>query len=708
LEALPGRPAAKPWVEILRDAVPPEFRVQVYRPVAGDTVLYGPTCAVQSCPGRGVNRSLGLKAKGVNHSIGAFHRGYLCLAHVNMWRRDGERPIDAWVRYSARALKSQQVAQACTVRGCRRSGIGQGLCSAHHCRWDRSGRPDLVHLARTQSPAAALTGRCSVPGCRFPPIATLGFCDAHAQGYRSVRYSRPELTPNGYLAHFTEARKASAPSYDLRGLPEVVQLELQLALQCRQRARKGQMQPLTFGQVVRWLADEQAGSALEHGEAWWVNSAKLRWPTRTLRANPLAWLRYVRQCSMALREEQSGEEIWRWDTWPTDRIDVDGRWAHQPVRRIYFAEIEPGWLRELAKRWARWRLTSATKSPASIAVSTSSIRRFCRWAETNHVSLGSPAMITRTVLERYRADVFLLAVSPNRKSGLLTDLKVFLDDVRRHEWADRLPANATYHRGEIPRARKSLPRFIDEYVMGQLETQENLDRLPDLTTRTAVVILIETGLRSIDCLRLRYDPITTDEAGAPYLVFFNHKLLREAIIPISKRLLAQIRRQQQDLAERFAKPPSILLPRVRANPDGEIPFSWGTLGRRLDRWLADCEVCDVPGKRVRVTTHQFRHTVATRMVNNKVPIDTIQQMLDHSSPAMTAVYATIKHQTLREEFDATKSGSTSAARRSTSTHTGRWRTPCGPRRTSRARSRRFPTGTAACRCSRPARTRTRA
>ena len=647
-EALPGgRPEPKPWVEMLRDAVQPEFRVEVFEPLAGDPALYGPTCAVQGCPGRGVNRSLGLKPKGVNHSIGAFHRGYLCLAHVEMWRRNGEPPVDAWVRHSARALRTQRVAQACTVRGCKRSLVGQRLCSAHHRRWDRAGQPDLTEFARVQTPAPALNGRCSVPECRFPPIGKWGFCDAHAQRYRNARYARPELTPEDYLAHLTEAQKASAPRYDMRGLPQVVQLEMQLALQLRQQARKGQMQPLTFGQVVRWLDDEDARSVLEHGEAWWVNSAKLRWPTRRLQANPLAWLRYVRQCSMALREEHSGEEVWRWDTWPTDRIDVDGRWAHQPARRIYFAEIDPMWLREMVKRWARWRITSATKSPASIAVSTSSIRRFCRWAETNNVTLGSPAMITRAVLERYRADVFLLAVSPNRKSGLLTDLKVFLDDVRLHEWANGLSANATYYRGEIPRARQSLPRFIDEYVMGQLETDESLDRLPDLTTRTAVVILIETGLRSIDCLRLRYDPITTDEAGAPYLVFVNHKLSREVIIPISERLQAQVRRQQQDLAKRFAKPPSILLPRVRANPDGEIPFSWGTLGRRLERWLADCEVRDVTGKQARITTHQFRHTVGTRMVNNKVPIDTIQQMLDHSSPAMTAVYATIKHQTLR-------------------------------------------------------------
>ena len=42
---------------------------------------------------------------------------------------------------------------------------------------------------------------------------------------------------------------------------------------------------------------------------------------------------------------------------------------------------------------------------------------------------------------------------------------------------------------------------------------------------------------------------------------------------------------------------------------------------------------------------------ASGRTSRRVPIDTIQQMLDHLSPAMTAVYATIKHQTLREKFD---------------------------------------------------------
>jgi integrase len=122
------------------------------------------------------------------------------------------------------------------------------------------------------------------------------------------------------------------------------------------------------------------------------------------------------------------------------------------------------------------------------------------------VTLTAPAAVTRELLERYRADVFLLDRSPGRKSSLLTDLKVFLDDVRLHDWAAGLPGNATYYRGEIPRDRSRLPRFIDEFVMGQLETDQALARLPDLTTRTAVMVLIATGLRAVDCLRLTFDP----------------------------------------------------------------------------------------------------------------------------------------------------------------------------------------------------------
>src|SRR3954454_507113 len=180
----------------------------------------------------------------------------------------------------------------------------------------------------------------------------------------------------------------------------------------------------------------------------------------------MAWLRYVRHSTLTLRDNHEGLEIWDFDTWPVDRLDVDGRYAHQPGRRIYFAEIDPLWLRDLVKRWARWRITTATKSPASISCSTSSIRRFCRFAEEQGVALTGPEAITRA-LERYLVAVRQLDRSVGRQSSLITDLKVFLDDVRLHDWAPGLPPNATFVKGEVPRSRNHLPRFIDEFVTSQ-------------------------------------------------------------------------------------------------------------------------------------------------------------------------------------------------------------------------------------------------
>ncbi|MCA1700626.1 MAG: site-specific integrase, partial [Actinobacteria bacterium] len=465
-----------------------------------------------------------------------------------------------------------------------------------------------------------------------------------------LRRYRPDAGVEGYVQHLLGARERAAPRFDMRDLAPLVWLELAYALQCRHDQQGAAITPLIFGQVVRWLRDEPVDSLLIGSDAAWAKAAGERFPPK-VRPNPLAWLRYCRGVLQRLRDERHGGEVWEWDTWPVPRLDIGGRYRHQPVRRIYFADIEPDWLRALAKRWARWRLTTVTKSPASIAVSTSSLRRFTSWLADRGEPLQTPAEITRGVLEDYRAHVHTLPVSAMRQNGLLTDLKVFLDDVRLHEWAPGLPANATYYRGEIPAKQRAMPRFIDEFVMGQIDNDSNLAALPDETLRTLLVVLIETGLRSVDARHLPFDPVTIDQAGAPYLRFCNHKLSREAIIPISQRLLGQIRRQQTELRSSYGFDPPLLLPRKRANPTGERAMDGHYVNLRIARWMTDCGICDACGRPARVTSHQFRHTLGTRMINNEVPLETVQRMLDHASPEMTARYATIKDQTLRREWE---------------------------------------------------------
>jgi len=77
-------------------------------------------------------------------------------------------------------------------------------------------------------------------------------------------------------------------------------------------------------------------------------------------------------------------------------------------------------------------------------------------------------------------------------------MKVLLDEVCANGWEPALPATAAYYKGEVPCTTKSQPRAIDEHVMRQIEGPENIARLPHQTSRTAVGLLIRTGLRVID------------------------------------------------------------------------------------------------------------------------------------------------------------------------------------------------------------------
>ena len=74
------------------------------------------------------------------------------------------------------------------------------------------------------------------------------------------------------------------------------------------------------------------------------------------------------------------------------------------------------------------------------------------------------------------------------------------------------------------------------------------------------------------------------------------------------------------------------------------------LASYLNRLAKNFEITDDAGHLWRFQTHQFRHTVGTRMVNNGVPIHIIQRYLGHASPNMTQTYARIHDQTLKAEF----------------------------------------------------------
>jgi len=84
-------------------------------------------------------------------------------------------------------------------------------------------------------------------------------------------------------------------------------------------------------------------------------------------------------------------------------------------------------------------------------------------------------------------------------------------------------------------------------------------------------------------------------------------------------------------APRTPRTTSVLFPRASKNPDGKAPLSSSTYRLALYRWLERCEVRDEHGQPARLTLHQWKHTLGTRLINNDEPQEVVRRILDHDS-----------------------------------------------------------------------------
>ncbi|MCA1697454.1 MAG: site-specific integrase [Actinobacteria bacterium] len=630
------------WIGVLGDVVRPEFRADVYFPEHGEPILFGPVCRVAGCPRRGNSRP---ERSGDR---------YLCMTHGQDWIADGRRPLAAWLAggVTLRTAWKRRLT-SCAVTGCERSRCCAQWCACHRKRWIEAGRPTAESFARAAARAPVGDHRCDVAGCEFPTTQSSRLCDAHKHTHTRMRDKDAGLNVDGFLAALTAAERRLVPHYDFSALPQPLRSELSYALQQRLDDNRHALDYRRFIGAVAFIQGLGVASLLEHDHAWWDARLRGRVPRERrgrLGIVEVAFVRYARVRLARLRDHAYGVDPFAGDVWLIEQLGFP-EYAYQAEKTISFADIHPVWLRELIKRWARWRLRAGTYTPGTLSGMANSLKAFSDFLAARGEPLRAPESLTRELLEDYRAYVGGLGHSSKHQHTLIGTMKVLLDEVRANRWEPRLPPTAAYYKGEVPRQAQSLPRFIDEHVMRQIEAPQNIARLPDLTTRTAVSLLIKTGLRMIDATRLPFDPVALDAAGAPVLLYYNHKLKRDAALPIDDIVLALIRAQQAALTARYSHGSPWLLPSGRANAAGRESLPGATLRHQMSKWLADGEVRDAHGRHVHVTAHQFRHTLATRMINNEVPLSVIRRVLDHSSTAMTEVYARLSDQTLKREWE---------------------------------------------------------
>jgi integrase len=605
----------------LMAAVRPEFRAGILVFDPADPVFGGDACRVPRC-GR-TARAAGM-----------------CYSHHQRWIHAGRPDPGAFAASDEAAGPwfGHAPLTGCTVPGCGFGTARRGLCPRHMNRWLRAGKPDICSWAAGQPAVVASAGQaaCRIGYCQLWAHPGSALCYSHRRQWKTQ--GCPGL--DAFISDRDQPAAGEREHADLTALPDRLRLEIQYALQCRHDDNMIKTKPTTVRSVIRWVADSGTASLLDRSERDWRASC----PPRAARSgHPVALLTYAHRKVAALAEGGGWDNEYPRDIWHMRRLGISSRCA-----ALRFAGISQPWLKDLAKRWTRWRLSTGLEAQTCYR-GVRALTRISGFLAA--AGVAGPGGISRGLLERYLADLAAAMAGHRMHRDHIGQIATFLRDVRRHQWDKSLPASAVIFPEDYPSPGQRLPRALAGQIMEQVEDPANLARQDNPAYRLVTLILIRCGLRITDATAIPADCVVRDADGAPYLRYYNRKMKREALVPVDEELEELIARQRERNRERWPDGTPVLFPRPNANIDGTRPIGSGTYRDGLYRWLERCDIRDEYGEAVHLTPHQWRHTLGTVLINRDVPQHVVQKILDHDSAEMTAHYARLSDKTVRDHWE---------------------------------------------------------
>ncbi|MCP4417106.1 MAG: tyrosine-type recombinase/integrase [Chloroflexi bacterium] len=326
------------------------------------------------------------------------------------------------------------------------------------------------------------------------------------------------------------------------------------------------------------------------------------------------------------------EPDWTWS------IPPHGKRQEEPIDTsiltkvlAYFDELPP-WLQPVLQTyfkrcWAGWQAHTAKTTAPILA---RHLLNIWQWlvAERN---LSGWEDLRRVDVEVWLAARQATGLKPSTIRRELSLVKSCI----REAMTQNMVVSANLLRAKSPACPQPLPRFLSPDEMRRLElvVQETTaaETMTAKLERAWFLTLSHTGVRCAELLNLRLSDL---DFSSQRLFVPGGKNGDERIIYLTPTLIAAIA--------------SYLTWRPATNDDHLwITATGNRLARhqvkyRLQRWGGKCDV--------HVTPHRLRHTFATRLVNQGLPLTTVAKLLGHRSLNMTQHYARLYEHTVRDQF----------------------------------------------------------
>jgi site-specific recombinase XerD len=343
-------------------------------------------------------------------------------------------------------------------------------------------------------------------------------------------------------------------------------------------------------------------------------------------------------------QEQAASAAEMPDVWTLAGVEPNSSPSPQPMTTemdlSHYWEGLPGWLTSLlqeyiAHRQRRWK-PSQVRNHTRARLNT--LRRVWRWLLRSELAEGLDEERISSIADLQRAHVqgfvdarLVAGISSGTVNAELTDLWAFLGylEERGH------PVRPSVFRVKRPKRGDPLPRFLSENDYQHLEntvlqaTQSG--ERDDWLDRAWFYLLSEAGLRISEVCDLRLGDI---DLAAQRLIVRQGKENRDRTVPISPTSLVALR--------------TYLPLRGQAQTDHLLIYCQQAihadmLWKRLHRYGQQAQVA--------VSPHRLRHTLATRLLNQGMPITSLQRLLGHEKLDTTLVYARVHNETVRRDYE---------------------------------------------------------
>ncbi|GJD19298.1 tyrosine-type recombinase/integrase [Rivularia sp. IAM M-261] len=334
------------------------------------------------------------------------------------------------------------------------------------------------------------------------------------------------------------------------------------------------------------------------------------------------------------------------EIWDTYKLGFEEKDTNATRYRWFdFSDLKSSWLYLPVKKFIKYKLPL-------IALGTCNHKLLSLKVFNKFLSMHYPAIkaseINRQVIVDYLG--YLMGIYANNEyhHRFISDLRDFLEVSFREKWVN-VTGNKVIYDDDFPKRKRSdKPRYIPEEVIQQI--MDNLSSIKNPAYQRMFLILIECGMRISELCNLRLDCITTDSAGEYLLQYYQSKFKKYITVPISLEVVRIIQTQQEYIRNIFDANCNLLFASERYKSKLK-PISYAAFCQNLKLLVYEKDIRDINGKLWVFTSHQCRHTVGFRMINNGVPQHIVQKYLGHESPAMTQVYAHIHDTTLRKEVE---------------------------------------------------------